>query len=67
MRREAKDFFPYGQQRTVTPVETEKYATYMHDGRTDLTYTDQRCHSGRLFPVDEGNWITDDDKIPPGT
>ena len=63
IRREAKDFFPYGQERTVTAGETEKYATYMHDGRTDLAYADQRYYApgtGRFMtadPAEDGlNW-----------
>ena len=63
VRREAKDFFPYGQERTVTAGETEKYATYMHDGRTDLAYADQRYYAtgaGRFMTADPAgsglNW-----------
>jgi RHS repeat-associated protein len=63
VRREAKDFFPYGQERTVTVGETEKYATYMHDGRTDLAYADQRYYAtgvGRFMTADPAgdglNW-----------
>ena len=47
----------------MTPGETEKYATYMHDGRTDLAYADQRYYAtgaGRFMtadPAEEGlNW-----------
>ena len=63
VRREVKDFFPYGQERTVTAGETEKYATYMHDGRTDLAYADQWYYapgSGRFMTADPAgdglNW-----------
>ena len=63
VRREAKDFFPYGQERTPTPGETEKYATYMHDGRTGLAYADQRYYAtgaGRFMTADPAgdglNW-----------
>ena len=52
-----------GGKRTVTPGETEKYATYMHDGRTDLAYADQRYYAtgaGRFMTADPAgdglNW-----------
>ena len=47
----------------MTPGETEKYATYMHDGRTDLAYADQRYYAtgaGRFMTADPAgdglNW-----------
>ena len=47
----------------MTAGETEKYATYMHDGRTDLAYADQRYYAtgaGRFMTADPAgsglNW-----------
>ena len=40
---------------TTTAGEKEKYATYMHDGRTDLDYADQRYYAtgaGRFMTAD---------------
>lgn len=51
-----KDYFPYGQENPSTTVgELEKYATYMHYGRTDLAYADQRYYTkgaGRFMTAD---------------
>jgi len=63
-RGSAKDYFPYGQENPATTAgEREKYATYMHDGRTDLAYADQRYYAtgaGRFMTADPagdgGNW-----------
>ena len=66
VRRTAKDYFPYGQENpTTTAGEKEKYATYMHDGRTDLAYADQRYYAtgaGRFMTADPAgdglNWYS---------
>ena len=63
-RGSGKDYFPYGQENPATTAgEREKYATYMHDGRTDLAYADQRYYAtgaGRFMtagPARDGlNW-----------
>jgi RHS repeat-associated protein len=63
IRRNAKDFFPYGEERTLSGGDKEKYATYLHDKSTDLSYADQRYYAtgaGRFMTADPAgaglNW-----------
>src|SRR5207249_4408544 len=62
-------FFPYGQERTGTANNTEKFANYYRDTETGLDYAENRYHSagqGRFLtpdpykasggPEDPGSW-----------
>jgi RHS repeat-associated protein len=55
-RENGLDYFPYGQERPSTTVgDRDKYATYLHDAATDLSYADQRYYAtgaGRFMTAD---------------
>ncbi|MEO7652313.1 MAG: RHS repeat-associated core domain-containing protein, partial [Bryobacteraceae bacterium] len=47
--------FPYGEERTVTTNDKDKFGTYYRDGTTGLDYADQRYYStsvGRFLTAD---------------
>ncbi|MCC6537765.1 MAG: RHS repeat-associated core domain-containing protein [Bryobacterales bacterium] len=55
VRRDVRDYFPYGQERSATAGDQEKYGTYKHDAATDLSYADQRYYAtgaGRFMSAD---------------
>ena len=65
VRRSAKDYFPYGEEKPATAGDREKYATYLHDAQTNLAYADQRYYAtgaGRFMTVDPAgdglNWYS---------
>jgi RHS repeat-associated protein len=50
-------YYPYGEEITSTPNDTEKFATYFRDSFTTLDYADQRYYAstyGRFNTVDRG-------------
>ncbi len=54
-------YFPYGEERTVTPDDTEKFGTYYSDG-PGQDYAEQRYYNsgtGRFWNVDPGGAGTD--------
>ena len=65
VRRSAKDYFPYGEEKPATAGDREKYATYLHDAQTNLAYADQRYYAtgaGRFMTADPAgsglNWYS---------
>ncbi|MCW5980888.1 MAG: hypothetical protein KIT09_22595 [Bryobacteraceae bacterium] len=51
----AASYFPYGEERTATAGEKDKFATYFRDGMTGLDYAQQRYYSSTL-----GRFLTAD-------
>ena len=59
-------YFPYGEERTVTPDDTEKFGTYLRDG-PGQDYARQRYYNngtGRFWNVDPGGIKTADPSTP---
>ena len=59
-------YFPYGEERTVTPDGTEKFGTYLRDG-PGQDYAEQRYYNngtGRFWSVDPGGMKTADATDP---
>ena len=53
-------YFPYGEERTITPDDTEKFGTYTRDS-SGQDYADQRYYgvgTGRFWSVDPGGMGT---------
>jgi RHS repeat-associated protein len=53
-------YFPYGEERTISPDDTEKFGTYTRDS-SGQDYADQRYYgvgTGRFFTVDPGGITT---------
>jgi RHS repeat-associated protein len=59
-------YFPYGEERTVTPDGVDKFGTYFRDG-PGQDYAQQRYYSnetGRFWSVDPGGMATADASTP---
>ncbi|MCW5980889.1 MAG: RHS repeat-associated core domain-containing protein [Bryobacteraceae bacterium] len=57
----AASYFPYGEERTATAGEKDKFATYFRDGMTGLDYAQQRYYSSVV-----GRFLTADPYVAPG-
>jgi RHS repeat-associated protein len=56
----SRSYFPYGEERTVTSDDTEKFGTYLRDG-PGQDYAEQRYYNngtGRFWSVDPGGMKT---------
>jgi RHS repeat-associated protein len=59
-------YYPYGEERTNTVNDREKFATYLRDG-VGQDYADQRYYNsgtGRFWTVDPGGIKTADSGVP---
>jgi RHS repeat-associated protein len=59
-------YFPYGEERTVTPDGVDKFGTYFRDG-PGQDYAQQRYYNnetGRFWSVDPGGMATADPSTP---
>ena len=62
----SRSYFPYGEERTVTSDDTEKFGTYLRDG-PGQDYAEQRYYNngtGRFWSVDPGGIATADPSTP---